>query len=116
MTKKVKIKILKKGERCRKGLTQIEVKVGRQTRRTCVRRATVLKRVVDKITINPSQMKQAKDTIKKYYRLNRQVTDNEVLAEVKSLRRRQGDWFDGEGYLAACLQVGPHPISMWIKD
>lgn len=113
MVKKVKIKFLKQGERCRKGRTQIEVKVGRQTRRTCVRGPIISKRGgLDKVTINRSQMEQAKNTIKKHYRLNRKVTDKEVLSEVKNLLRKQGDFDDYAGRLAASLQIGPHPIKL----
>lgn len=34
---KAKIQILRKGQRCRKGWTAVEIKIGKTTRRACIR-------------------------------------------------------------------------------
>lgn len=68
--------------------------------------------MASKTSITSAQMREAKKKIKKHYRLGREVTDVEVIAEVKSLRRKRGDWDDRSGMLAATLQTGSHPIEI----
>lgn len=57
-------------------------------------------------------MKAARVKIRKHYQLDRKVTDAEVIAEVKNLRRKHGDYDDFSGMLAAALQTGAHPIEI----
>lgn len=50
MAKKIKMKALKKGERCREGWTLVEVKVGRKVRRVCIHGKVAPKRsTMDKV-------------------------------------------------------------------
>lgn len=62
--------------------------------------------------MTPAQMQAARVKIRKHYQLDRKVTDAEVIAEVKNLRRKHGDYDDFSGMLAAALQTGAHPIEI----
>jgi len=59
-------------------------------------------------------MRAAKQKIRRHYRLRRQVTDAEVIAEIRNLIRKCGDWDDRSEMLAATLQTGSHKIEIFL--
>lgn len=62
--------------------------------------------------LSKQQRKYAKKIIKRYYRLKRQPTDNEIDLEIENLSRKTklGICCDIASRLRATLSIGQHPI------
>lgn len=75
----------------------------------------VMKMKTKGMSISSQQIKEAKKKIKFAYGLTREVTDQEVQETVDNIDRKNGDYDDSIGQLAASLETGNHPIIFQIQ-
>ena len=64
------------------------------------------------VELSKKQIESAKVKIRRHYKLQRLVTDDEVLTEVTCLKSKGGDYDDPHEHLAAALTTGLHPIDI----